>query len=92
MLEAMSCGLPVVTTECGGMGEAVTDGIEGFVVPVRDSGAMSVALRTVASDSELRARMGAAARQTIVSNFSLRWQIQQFSNLYSKLAQREQAA
>ena len=71
VLEAMACGLPIVTTECGGMGEAVTDGVEGFVVPVRDADAMSEALRKLASDPDLRANMGVAARQRIVSSFSL---------------------
>ena len=36
-LEAMALGLPVVTTKAGGMAEAVSDGVEGYVVPVRDN-------------------------------------------------------
>lgn len=64
VLEAMACGLPVVCTDAGGMREAVRDGIDGFVVPVRDVEAMAEALVKLARDPELRRRMaggGAAA-------------------------------
>ena len=44
VLEAMACELPVVVTDCGGMREAVTDGVEGFVCPPRDPGALAGAL------------------------------------------------
>ncbi len=50
VLEAMACGLPVVTTDCGGMREAVTDGVEGFVTPVRDPNAMAQALEKLWRD------------------------------------------
>ena len=50
VLEAMACGLPVVTTDCGGMREAVTDGIEGFVVPVRNADGIAAALTRLASE------------------------------------------
>ena len=56
-LEAMACGVPVVTTDCGGMREAVTDGEEGFVVPVRDAESMANALMKLAGDAGLRERM-----------------------------------
>lgn len=81
VLEAMACGLPVVTTDCGGMREAVTDGVEGFVVPVRNSGAMAAALERLARDRELRARMGKAGRERILKEFTLDRQIEQWLEL-----------
>jgi len=75
VLEAMSCGLTVVTTDCGGMREAVTDGVEGFVVPRRDPVAMADRLAEVASAPEMAQRMGAAARERVVREFSLDGQI-----------------
>jgi len=85
-LEAMACGLPVVTTDCGGMREAVTDGVEGFVVPVRDPAAMAEALQKLASDADLRAAMGARARERILREFTLEQQIGQFLALYAAYA------
>jgi colanic acid/amylovoran biosynthesis glycosyltransferase len=79
VLEAMSCGIPVVTTDCGGMREAVTDGVEGFVVPMRDSERMAEALRKLWEQSDLRYQMGNAAREQILRSFTLEQQIKQFA-------------
>jgi glycosyltransferase involved in cell wall biosynthesis len=85
-LEAMSCGTPVVTTDCGGMCEAVTDGVEGFVVPVRDPEAMAAALERLAREAELRESMGRAARERAEREFTLERQIGEFVGLYRALA------
>lgn len=65
VLEAMAMGLPVVTTDAGGVAEAVEDGVTGFVVRRdQERGALAAALAERAaallSDPALRARMGAA--------------------------------
>jgi len=88
VLEAMACGLPVVTTDCGGMREAVADGVEGFVVPVRDPAAMAEALRKLAEDPDLRTAMGARARERVLREFTLEQQIQRFFCLYSIFLER----
>lgn len=85
VLEAMSCGVPVVTTDCGGMREAVTDGVEGFVVPVRDPESMAAALGRLVSDPELRRRMGEAGRQRILREFTLERQIDQWMGLFESV-------
>lgn len=87
-LEAMACGLPLVTTNCGGMGEAVRDGMEGFVVPLRDWKAMAQALLCLAGDQDRRRSMGDAARQRILGEFTLKRQIDQFIELYEKILAR----
>jgi len=46
VLEAMAAGLPVITTNCGGMEEAVTHDVNGWVVPVRNAQAIAEALKT----------------------------------------------
>ncbi len=84
-LEAMACGIPVVTTNCGGMAEAVTDGVEGFVVPVRNPAAMSERLERLAMDRRTRRRMGTAARDRVLRDFTLAGQASGFVALYSRL-------
>jgi glycosyltransferase involved in cell wall biosynthesis len=67
-LEAMSHGLPVVTTpNCG---EVVTDGVDGFLVPVRDARALAKALQTLADDPERLEAMKDAAR-AVTARFGL---------------------
>lgn len=82
VLEAMSCGLPVVTTDCGGMREAVTDGVEGYVVPVRDPGAMAVALSRLYEDEASRRQLGRQARNRIERQFRLEDQVTGFIRLF----------
>lgn len=86
VLEAMACGLPVVTTNCGGMAEAVTDSVEGFLVPVRDPLAMADALWTLWEQPALRPRMGHAGRARIVNEFTLEQQIAAFVGMFLEVA------
>jgi len=58
--EALACGLPVVTTP--NAGSVVQDGIEGFIVPIQDVGALAAALERLRADKRLRREMGRAAR------------------------------
>lgn len=88
VLEAMASGLPVVTSDAGGMREAVRDGVDGFVVGVRDTEATADALVLLASDPSLRARMGAAGRGRVEAEFRLDAQIAAFSDLLHDAAGR----
>jgi glycosyltransferase involved in cell wall biosynthesis len=62
IVEAMRCGLPVVSTDCPyGPGEIIKDGVDGRLVPVGDATALGAALLDLVRDDELRRRMGRAA-------------------------------
>jgi glycosyltransferase involved in cell wall biosynthesis len=59
-LEAMACGVPVITTpNCGSV---VRDGVDGFVVPIRDAEAIADTIELLLADRALRERMGQNAR------------------------------
>jgi glycosyltransferase involved in cell wall biosynthesis len=61
VLEAMSCGLPVVATDTGGTGEAVIDGVCGLLVPPRDTKRLAEAMIRVSADHALAARLAMKA-------------------------------
>ena len=66
LLEAMSCGLPVVVSDgAPGPLELVEDGVTGLIVPVNDPAKLAAALRRLGNDGDLRARLGAAARERV---------------------------
>lgn len=69
LLEAMALGAPVVATPVAGIPEAVTDGVNGLLVPENDSAALADSIRRLRDDGALRARLGAAARATVQQRF-----------------------
>lgn len=72
ILEALSCGTPVIATAVGGISEQVDEGLTGFLVPRQDAAAMAAKIGTMLDDAELRARMAHAAAATAKHRFSHR--------------------
>lgn len=64
LVHNLACGLPVVAARLEGMMEVVTEGREGFLVDPECGEEFDAAVLRLAGDAELRARMGAAARET----------------------------
>ena len=64
----MACGLPVISTACGGPESYVQDGKNGFLVPVKDHEAMSKALTRVLSDEAMRRTLSNAARKFVLDH------------------------
>ncbi len=88
VIEAMAQGVPPVVTDCGGSPELVVDGVSGFVVPVGDAGAIAAAVERLRGDSQLRRRLGAAARERITRDFRIEDTIARTLELYGQLARR----
>ena len=65
--EYMAAGLPVVASRIGQIEEAIRDGVDGLLCPPGDVPALAAALRRLAEDPALRARLGRAARQIVVA-------------------------
>ncbi|MGH9368664.1 MAG: glycosyltransferase family 4 protein, partial [Thermoanaerobaculia bacterium] len=86
VIEAMACELPVVITNSCGAREGVTDGLEGFIVPVRDPAAMASALIRLAADPELRRRMGREGRARVLRQFTLSRHVEKFVALLEEMS------
>ncbi len=67
-LQALSCGVPVITTKSGAIPEYVTSEV-GILVPEKDSKAIAQAMRKLLDDETLRTEMGQKARQYILDHF-----------------------
>ncbi len=84
LIEAMSCGRATVSTDVGGVREAVGD--TGLVVPPRDPAAMAAAALELLGDPVRRRAMGEAARLRVIEQFTLRQTIDTFRSIYHELA------
>jgi glycosyltransferase involved in cell wall biosynthesis len=71
-LEAMACGLPVVTCPVGGVSELFSEGREGLFVPAADGVGLAAALDSLLSQTERRRRMGRAARELVLRQYDAR--------------------
>jgi len=82
LIEAAGAGLPIVTTDAPGCREAVDEGQNGFLVPVRDRSALADAIGKLLADPDLRRRMGMASRKKAEAEFSEAVVVEQTLNLY----------
>ena len=72
--EAMACSLPIISTsEAGEIRDRVEEGINGYVVPAHNSGALADRMEQVAHSPEGRARMGAASFEKIKDHTAEGW-------------------
>lgn len=84
LLEAMSCGKPIITTDIPGCREAVEDGVNGLLVPTKDVGSLTDAMLTLAEDEDLRKQMGQASRKRVMTLFSDNHVIEKTLNVYNQ--------
>ena len=89
LLEAASMELPVVTTDSPGCNDVVEDGVNGFLVPLRDAPALAGAILRLIEQPELRRRFGQVSRQRAVERFDLSVVADQTLSMYRQLLARE---
>jgi glycosyltransferase involved in cell wall biosynthesis len=70
IMQAMACGLPVITTAIGAIGEAARDGVTALMVPPQNTDALVAALLRLRDDAALRARLGQAGLTEARARFS----------------------
>ena len=85
LLEAAASGCAIVTTDIPGCREIVQHGVSGWLVPVRDIGALATALQQAIEQPGLRARYGSSARALIATDFSMSRVASETISVYDEL-------
>ena len=87
LIESMACGVPAVSTRCGGPDGIIEDGTDGYLVPMNDPVGLAAKIEALCLDPDRNVRMGACARRKIVDQYDLPVAGSRFVNLYDELLQ-----
>ena len=84
-MEAAASGLPVIATDIRGCRQAVSHGVTGLLVPLRDPPRLAAAIEELAADADLRQRMGAAGRRKAEAEFDDRAVVAKTLHAYERV-------
>jgi glycosyltransferase involved in cell wall biosynthesis len=82
----MACGLPVISTPVGSIGEIVQDGDTGRLVPPEDAPALAAAIESLLADPALRARLGTNARAAALQRFGEDRMVERMIDVFTAVA------
>jgi glycosyltransferase involved in cell wall biosynthesis len=82
LVEAMACGLPVVTTSAGGIGELVSHGVNGLVTAPGDIADIESQISLLLDRPQLRHDLGAAARRTVEADYDVDAAAEQLEQIF----------
>jgi glycosyltransferase involved in cell wall biosynthesis len=88
IMQAMACGLPVVSTPVGAITEAVAADVTGLLVPPRDAAALAAGLARLRDDAGMRRRFAAAARERAVARFGLDIMLDRMEEVFRTVRER----
>ncbi len=91
VLEAMSCGTPVLANSTGGIPELIDDGENGYLLPVGNYEALSERILQLLKNPRLIEKLGLAGRRKIVKNFTQEMQASRYLELYNQLVPSPQS-
>jgi len=85
VLEAMACGLPVISTDVGSLSDIITDRRDGILIPAGDSEALAENIIELIRNLNLRDRLGKNARRKVELKFSKQEMVNNYLNMLSDL-------
>jgi len=88
MLEALSSAKPMIVTDSGGMPEIIRDGINGYVIPVKDFESLAARIVRLFTDEDLRRRFGYTGRQMVEAHYSKEAVTKNTVEIYRKILNR----
>jgi glycosyltransferase involved in cell wall biosynthesis len=91
ILEAMSYGVPVLSTRVGGIPELVREGLDGFLVEAGKVDDLADRMARLAADAALRSAMGASGRERVQAHYSEAMVVPALEALYTELTTQRRA-
>ncbi len=85
LIEGAAMGLPIITTNTVGCRDVVQEGVNGFLVPIKNSTALANAILKLIKDEKLRVRMGKESYNLASNKFSSRIIISQTMDIYNEM-------
>jgi glycosyltransferase involved in cell wall biosynthesis len=92
IMQAMACGVPVVSTPVGAIGELVRDRDTGLLVPPQDAAALGAALARLQDDTALRASLARRGREHVQDRFARGRMLDRMEAVFASVAPRARAA
>ena len=87
IMKAMALGLPIISTDHGGIPELVEDGVSGFLVKERDVDSLTTRLSYLIDNPEIWPAMGRVGRKCVQKHYDINKLNDQLVNLYDRLLQ-----
>ena len=87
--EAMSCGLPVVATDCSSLPELIDDGKGGFLCPLGDVDVFAEKINFLAENPQLRREMGEYNRTRVEKMFTLDRMVGEYQKLFDEVLSKQ---
>jgi len=85
LLEAMTAGLPIVTTNFDGVDELIEDGVNGKIIAINDVDGAYLALKSYLDNPELANGLAEKARETVRQQFSMNRMVNNTVNFYRQI-------
>ncbi|OGW75947.1 MAG: hypothetical protein A2Z72_08895 [Omnitrophica bacterium RBG_13_46_9] len=85
MLESLASGKPMIVTDSGGMPEVIQDGINGYIVPIRDYEAVATKIMTLLNNQGLKERIGLTGRKIVELRFTKEIMAESNIKIYEKI-------
>lgn len=92
MLEAMACGMAVVTTNIGGTREAIRDNVDGLLVEPDNVPALAARLSEALGDPAMQQRIGMQARRRVEELYGMEYCAALYGKMYARLGAHQQVA
>ena len=88
LLEAAAMAKPIVATNAVGCKEVVDDGVNGFLVPIKDSKELAKKINMLLENAELRKKFAEAGRKKVVKEFDVRIVVEKYLKLYEGIGKK----